>query len=69
LNEFDIDKVKLSGPAIAYGRDKVLFGSYMEEARKKGDKLPSPNKYDVVVAKSRQGGLMGVRLKTDYHAK
>ncbi len=69
MDEFDIDKVKLTGPAIAYGRDKVLFGSYLEEAMKKGDKLPSPNRYDVVVAKSRQGGLMGIRLKTDYRAK
>jgi hypothetical protein len=69
LSEFNADKIKLNVPVFACGRDKVLFGSYLEEARQKGEKLPSPNKYDIRIAKDRTGGLIGARLKTDYFAK
>ena len=42
-----------------------MFGSYLKEAEKKGEKLPSPNKYNVSSPKDHLGGLIGVRVKTE----
>jgi hypothetical protein len=63
-----VDKIKLNTPIFGYGRDKVLFGSYLNDAKKKGEKLPSPNKYYIKPPRSRVGGQIGVRLKTEFDA-
>lgn len=57
--------MQLKSPLFGYGRDKVMFGSYLKEAEKKAEKIPSPNKYNVCSPKDHLGGLIGMRVKTE----
>lgn len=58
---FKKDK-KNSSPAFGLSRDAILFGSYLAEARKKSEQLPSPSKYDIKLPKTRIGGKMAARI-------
>lgn len=58
-----------NGISIGVGREKVTFGSFLLQALKKTKNMPSPDKYNPMVANLPKGGSMHIRLKTDFDLK
>jgi hypothetical protein len=52
---------KSNSPSFGMSRDSILFGSYLTEARRKSLQIPSPNRYDIKLPKTRIGGTIAIR--------
>lgn len=54
---------------IHEGREKVTFGSFILEALKRSNHVPSPDKYNIPGIKSMIGGRIGERIMTEPDIK
>lgn len=60
---------KAHSPTFGLSRDTILFGSYLTEAKKRAEQLPSPSKYDIKLPKTRVGGHISIRMETEPSSK
>lgn len=61
-SDFNRGGKKRMSPSFGMSRDAILFGSYLDEARKRAEMMPGPHRYDIRLPRNHVGGTMGLRI-------